>query len=42
MRRLAVIAIATGVLRTERMQMCQMRDESFRSFAARVRGKDDT
>ena len=42
MRRLAVIPIATGVLRTELMQMRQMRDESFRSFAARVRGKADT
>ena len=42
MRRLAVIPIATGVLRTELMQMCQMQDESFRSFSARVRGKADT
>ena len=32
---------ATGVLRTELMQMRQMRNESFRSFAARVRGKAD-
>ena len=28
MRRLAVIPIATDVLRTELVQMCQMRDES--------------
>ena len=42
MRRLAVIPIATGVLRTELMQMRKMRDESFRSYAARVRGKADT
>ena len=42
MRRLALILIATDVLMTELMQMCQMRDESFRSFAARVRGKTDT
>ena len=42
MRRLAVIPIATGVLRTDLMQMCQRRDEAFRSFAARVRGKADT
>ena len=41
MRRLAVIPIATGVLRTELTQMRQMRDESFRSFAAKVRGKAD-
>ena len=31
--------IATGVLRTELMQMCQMRGKCFRLFAARVRGK---
>ena len=42
MRRLAVLPIATDALTTELMQMCQMRDESFRSFAARVRGKPDT
>ena len=42
MQCLAVIPIATGVLRTELMQMCQMRDESFRSFAARVRVKAGT
>ena len=42
MRRLAVIPIATGVLKTELMQMRQMRDGSFRLFVARVRGKADT
>ena len=41
-RRLAVVPIATVILRTELMQMRQMRDESFRSFSARVRGKADT
>ena len=40
MRRLTVIPIATDVLRTELVQVCQMRDESFRSFG--VRGKADT
>ena len=39
MRRLAVIPVATGVLRSNLMQMRQLRDESFRAFAARVRGK---
>ena len=42
MRRLAVISIATGVLRTDLMQMCQRRDEPFRAFGARVHGKADT
>ena len=42
MRKLAVIPIATVVLRTELLQMRQLRDEPFRSFAARVRGKSDT
>ena len=41
MRRLAVIPIATGILKIELIQMRQMRDEAFRSFAARVNGKDD-
>ena len=40
--RLAVVPIATVVLRTELIQMRQMREESFRSFSARVRGKADT
>ena len=39
MRRLAFIPIASSVLRTELTQMCQMSDESFGSFAVRVRGK---
>ena len=42
MRSLAVIPIATGVLRTELLQMRQERDEPFRTFAARVRGKAET
>lgn len=42
MRSLAVIPIAAGVLRTELQQMRQERDESFRAYAARVRGKAET
>ena len=42
MRSLAVIPIATSVLRTELLQLQQERDEPFRSFAARVRGKAET
>ena len=42
MRRLAVIPVATGVLRSDLMQMRQLRDKLFRAFAARVRGKADT
>ena len=42
MRRLAVIPVATGVLRSDLMQMRQLRDEPLRAFAARVRGKADT
>lgn len=42
MRSLAVIPVATGVLRTELLQLRQERDEPFRSFAARVRGKAET
>ena len=42
MRRLAVIPVTTGVLRSDLMQMRQVRDEPFRAFAARVRGKADT
>ena len=42
MRKLAVISIAIGVLQTEFLQMRQLRDEPFRSFAARVRGKGAT
>ena len=42
MKSLAVIAVATGVTRAELVVMHQERDESFRSFAARVRGKAET
>ena len=42
MRLLAVIPVATGVLRTELLQLRQERDETFRAFAARVRGKAET
>ena len=42
MKNLAVIAVAPGVLRTELMQMHQDRDETFRTFAAKVRGKAET
>ena len=39
MQQLAVIPIAISVCRFELMQMRQIRDETFRSFDARVRGK---
>ena len=39
---LAVIPLATGLLRSDLMQMRQLRDERFCAFAARVRGKADT
>ena len=39
MRSLAVIPVATCVLRTELLQLRQERDEAFRAFTARVRGK---
>lgn len=39
MRSLAVIPVATCVLRTELLQMHQERDEAFRAFSAQVRGK---
>ena len=42
MRSLAVVPVARGVVRAELMQMRQMNDESFRLFAARVRGKAET
>ena len=42
MRSLAVIPVATCVLRTELLQLQQERDETFRAFAARVRGKAET
>ena len=42
MRVLAVIPVARGITRTELRQMKQKNDESFRLFAARVRGKAET
>ena len=42
MKALAVIPTATGVLRSELLQMRQEREESFRAYAARVRGKAET
>ncbi len=42
MKSLAVIVVATGVIRAELVRMQQERDESFRAFAARVRGKAET
>ena len=42
MRSLAVIPVATCVLRTELMALRQERDEMFRAFASRVRGKAET
>ena len=42
MKSLAVIVVATGVLRAELVRMQQERYESFRAFAARVRGKAET
>ena len=41
-QRYTVTPMATDVLRTDLMQMCQRRDKPFRAFAARVRGKADT
>jgi len=42
MESLYVTAVATDVTRSELMCMKQDRDEQFRSFAARVRGKAET
>ena len=42
MKKLAVIPIATGILRSELLDMKQLRDEAFRKFASRVRGKAET
>ena len=42
MRNLAVIPIATGILRAELLDMKQLREEAFRKFASRVRGKAET
>ncbi len=41
-KELAVVAVATGVTHAELVQLKQKRDESFRSFAARVHGKVET
>ena len=42
MKKLAVIPIATGIIRSELLEMKQQRDESFRKFASRVQGKAET
>ena len=42
MKKLAVIPIATGIVRSELLEMKQLRDEAFRKFASRVRGKAET
>ena len=42
MRRLAVILVTPGVLRSDLMEIRQLRDELFRAFAARVCGKAET
>ena len=42
MRSLAIIPVAICVLRTELLQLRQARDEPFRAFTARVRGKAET
>ena len=42
MRQLAVISVATGVLRSDLMQMRHLRGEPIRASVARVRGKADT
>eukprot|EP00111_Clytia_hemisphaerica_P020937 TCONS_00061733-protein len=42
MKSLAVVAVATCVTRTELMNMHQERDEQFRIFSSRVRGKAET
>ena len=39
MKSLAVVPVATGVLRSDLLQLRQDHDEPFRNFAARVRGK---
>ena len=42
MKTLAVIPVATGVVRSELLEMKQQRDEAYRAFSARVRGKAET
>ena len=42
MKTLAVVAVATGVIHAELVQMKQDSGETFRTFAARMRGKAET
>ena len=42
MKALAVIPVATGVIRAELLALKQKRDQQFRSFSARARGKAET
>ena len=42
MKALAVLPVATGVRRSELLELKQRRDEAFRAFAARARGKAET
>ena len=42
MKSLAVIVVDTGVMRAELVRMQQEREESFRAFAAQVRGNAET
>ena len=42
MKSLAVIVVATRVMRADLVRMQQERDKSFRAFAARVRSNADT
>lgn len=42
MKLLAVVVVAPGVARAELMSMRQLRDEPFRAFTSRVRGKAET
>ena len=42
MKALAVIPVVGGVLRSEFLDMKQQRDQNFRSFVAKVRGKAET
>ena len=42
MKTLAVVPVAIGVIRADLLEMKQKRDEPFRAFASRVRGKAET
>ena len=42
LRSLAIIPVGVGILRTELLQLRQDRDEAFRTYSARVRGKAET